>query len=56
MPGIVPGTEWAAFYAGLAAAFGLSIDSRGPNFGLEPLLETVAGSARPRWPRSTRTR
>ena len=45
MPGIVPGTEWAAFYAGLAAAFGLSIDSRGPNFGLEPLLETVAGSA-----------
>jgi DNA-binding transcriptional LysR family regulator len=45
MPGIVPGTEWAAFYAGLAAAFGLSIDSRGPNFGLEPLLETIAGSA-----------
>ena len=45
MPGIVPGTEWAAFYAELAAAFGLSIDSRGPNFGLEPLLETVAGSA-----------
>jgi len=45
MPGIVPGTEWAAFYAGLAAAFGLSIDSRGPNFGLAPLLETIAGSA-----------
>jgi DNA-binding transcriptional LysR family regulator len=45
MPGIVPGTEWAAFYAELAAAFGLSIDSRGPNFGLEPLLETIAGSA-----------
>jgi len=45
MPGIVPGTEWAAFYAGLAAAFGLSIGRRGPNFGLEPLLETVAGSA-----------
>jgi DNA-binding transcriptional LysR family regulator len=45
MPGIVPGTEWAAFYAGLAAAFGLSIDSRGPNFGLASLLETVAGSA-----------
>jgi DNA-binding transcriptional LysR family regulator len=45
MPGIVPDTEWAAFYAELASAFGLSIDSRGPNFGLEPLLETIAGSA-----------
>ena len=45
MPGIVPGTEWAAYYAELAAAFGLTIDSRGPNFGLEPLLETIAGSA-----------
>jgi DNA-binding transcriptional LysR family regulator len=45
MPGIVPGTEWAAFYADLAAAFGLSIDTRGPNFGLEPLLETIAGTA-----------
>lgn len=44
MPGIVPGTEWAAFYADLAAAFGLSIDSRGPNFGLQPLLETIAGT------------
>jgi hypothetical protein len=31
MPGIVPGTEWAAFYAELAAAFGLSIDSSLPN-------------------------
>jgi hypothetical protein len=27
-----------------AAAFGLSIDTRGPNFGLEPLLETIAGT------------
>jgi DNA-binding transcriptional LysR family regulator len=46
MPGIVPGTEWAAFYAELAAAFGLSIDTRGPNFGLDPLLETVASTPR----------
>ncbi len=30
--------------ADLAAAFGLSIDSRGPNFGLDPLLETIAGT------------
>lgn len=44
MPGIVPGTEWAAFYAELAAAFGLSIDTRGPNFGLAPLLETIAST------------
>ena len=44
MPGIVPDTEWAAYYAGLAAAFGLAIDRTGPNFGTEPLLETIAGS------------
>ena len=36
MPGIVPGTEWAAFYDELAAAFGLTIDAVGPNFGTEP--------------------
>ncbi len=44
MPGIVPGTEWAAYYTDLAAAFGLTIDVTGPNFGTEPLLETIAGS------------
>lgn len=32
MPGIVEGTEWAAYYASLAAEFGLTIDSSGPNF------------------------
>jgi DNA-binding transcriptional LysR family regulator len=36
----------AAFYAELAAAFRLSIDTRGPNFGLDPLLETVASTPR----------
>ena len=30
MPGIVPGTEWAAYYDELAAAFGLTIDAVGP--------------------------
>ena len=30
MPGVVPGTQSAAFYAELAAAFRLSIDTRGP--------------------------
>ncbi|MFJ9852316.1 LysR family transcriptional regulator [Streptomyces sp. NPDC101150] len=45
MPGNVPGTEWAAYYDDLAAAFGLTIDSVGPNFGIEPLLDTIADSS-----------
>ncbi|MEU0005281.1 LysR family transcriptional regulator [Streptomyces sp. NPDC006314] len=45
MPGIVDGTEWAAYYAALAAGFGLTIDSVGPNFGTEALLDAVADSA-----------
>jgi DNA-binding transcriptional LysR family regulator/RimJ/RimL family protein N-acetyltransferase len=44
MPGIVAGTEWAAYYDELAAAFGLTIDSTGPNFGIEPLLDVIADS------------
>lgn len=44
MPGIVPGTEWAAYYAQFAAAFELTIDTIGPNFGTEPLLDAVADS------------
>ncbi|HEX4063955.1 MAG TPA: LysR family transcriptional regulator [Streptosporangiaceae bacterium] len=44
MPGLVPGTEWAAYYGDLAAAFGLTIDAAGPNFGLEPLLDAIARS------------
>jgi DNA-binding transcriptional LysR family regulator len=44
MPGIVPGTEWAAFYDDLAAAFGLTIDAVGPNFGTDAMLEVIAGS------------
>jgi Bacterial regulatory helix-turn-helix protein, lysR family len=43
-PGIVAGTEWAAYYGELAATFGLTIDATGPNFGTEPLLEMIAGS------------
>lgn len=39
------GTEWAAYYEELAAAFGLSIDAVGPNFGTESLLDAVADSA-----------
>lgn len=44
MPGIVPGTEWAAYYGDLAAAFGLTIEITGPDFGTEPLLDTIADS------------
>ncbi|WP_073501558.1 LysR family transcriptional regulator [Actinacidiphila paucisporea] len=44
MPGIVAGTEWAAYYDDLAAAFGLTIEVTGPDFGTEPLLDTLAGS------------
>jgi DNA-binding transcriptional LysR family regulator len=45
IPGIRPGTEWAAFYANLAAAYGLRIDGLGPNFGTEALLDAIADSA-----------
>jgi DNA-binding transcriptional LysR family regulator len=44
MPGIVAGTEWAAFYDELAAAFWLSIDVTDPSFGTEPLLDVIACS------------
>jgi DNA-binding transcriptional LysR family regulator len=45
MPTLDPGTEWTAFYDDLAAAFRLSIDVTGPDFGTEPLLDVIAGSA-----------
>jgi DNA-binding transcriptional LysR family regulator len=45
IPGIVPGTEWAAYYDELAAAFGLTIEVTGPNFGTEALLDVVADSS-----------
>lgn len=45
MPGYVAGTEWAAYYDELAAEFGITIDTVGPNFGTETLLEAVADSA-----------
>jgi DNA-binding transcriptional LysR family regulator len=41
IPGIVPGTEWAAFYDDLAAAFDLTIDGHGPHFGDEALMEAL---------------
>ncbi|MFE4358364.1 MULTISPECIES: LysR family transcriptional regulator [Streptomycetaceae] len=42
MPGIVPGTEWGAYYADLVAEFGLTIEATGPNFGSDALLDTIA--------------
>lgn len=43
MPGVEPGTDWSTFYTALVAAFGVQIDTTGPNFGSEHLLATVAG-------------
>lgn len=45
MPGIVAGTEWAAYYEDLATEFGLTIEVTGPDFGTEPLLDTIADSS-----------
>ncbi|MEU0298320.1 LysR family transcriptional regulator [Streptomyces sp. NPDC006175] len=42
MPGLVPGTEWTAYYDDLVAEFGLTIEATGPNFGSDALLDTVA--------------
>lgn len=44
MPTVAPGTEWGAYYLDMAAEFGLTLDTVGPGFGLEPLLATVADS------------
>ncbi|MEU3708745.1 LysR family transcriptional regulator [Streptomyces catenulae] len=62
IPGIRPGTEWAAFYRALSGAFGLSIDALGPHFGDDALMDALADSDssatlvgrgdRYRWPRS----
>ncbi|MGW3998046.1 LysR family transcriptional regulator substrate-binding protein [Amycolatopsis sp. NPDC004772] len=45
LPGVVPGTEWGAYYAEFAAAFDLWIDAAGPNFGIEVVLDTIAESS-----------
>ncbi|GII79220.1 LysR family transcriptional regulator [Sphaerisporangium rufum] len=42
MPGIAPGTEWAAYYDDLADEFGLTVEATGPNFGSDALLDTIA--------------
>ncbi|WP_433361371.1 LysR family transcriptional regulator [Actinoplanes sp. CA-142083] len=45
MPGMAAGTEWAAYYEELSAAFGLTIDVLGPVFGYEALLAEIADSS-----------
>ncbi|WP_405911736.1 LysR family transcriptional regulator [Streptomyces sp. NBC_00963] len=45
MPGIAAGTEVAAYFDELAAAFGLTLDFIGPVFGNEALLAEIADSA-----------
>ena len=45
MPGMRADTEWGAYYAELSATFGLRIDTAGPSFGNEVLLDEIAGSA-----------
>ncbi len=45
MPGVVAGTEWGEYYDALAGAFGIAIDTTGPNFGSEHLLDMIADSA-----------
>lgn len=42
MPGLTPGTEWAAYYDDLVAEFGLTVEATGPNFGSDALLDTIA--------------
>ncbi|TDU90138.1 DNA-binding transcriptional LysR family regulator [Kribbella voronezhensis] len=45
MPGMMPGSEWRLYYEELARAFTLAIDTGGPSFGVEVLLDELAGSA-----------
>lgn len=45
IPGLVPGVEWAVYYAEMVSAFGLSIDGIGPHFGSDHLMDVVADSS-----------
>ncbi|MCF6471938.1 LysR family transcriptional regulator [Nonomuraea sp. MG754425] len=41
MPGNVPGSEWTEFYHLLGAAFGVEIDTSGPDFGWDHFVTDV---------------
>jgi DNA-binding transcriptional LysR family regulator len=45
MPGMLPESEWAAYFDDLADAFGLTIERVGPYFGAEHLLDVLADSS-----------
>lgn len=45
MPGLPADSEWGRYYAELAATFALRIDTAGPSFGSEVLLDELAGSS-----------
>jgi DNA-binding transcriptional LysR family regulator len=44
MPGNARDSEWAEFYRFLSADFGVGIDTSGPVFGREHMVEKIAGS------------
>jgi DNA-binding transcriptional LysR family regulator len=45
MPGMRANTEWGDYYAELSNEFGLHIDTMGPSFGVDSLLDELAESA-----------
>lgn len=45
MPGMRAHTEWGGYYAELSREFGLQIDTMGPSFGVDSLLDELAESA-----------
>ncbi|WP_199444532.1 LysR family transcriptional regulator [Umezawaea beigongshangensis] len=44
MPGNAPDTEWAEFWDAVSVAFGVRIDTTGPNFGYEHFIGGIAAS------------
>lgn len=44
MPGNEPGSEWADYYTYLQREFALSIQTAGPHFGLDHMLDELAAS------------
>ncbi|MFI1828508.1 LysR family transcriptional regulator [Streptomyces sp. NPDC020412] len=44
MPGLPESREWGAFYRELARDFALAVDTSGPDFGVDALLDGVDGS------------
>ncbi|AXB47969.1 LysR family transcriptional regulator [Amycolatopsis albispora] len=45
MPGNEPGSEWADYYHHLRHEFGFGVETAGPDFGLDHMLDEIARSA-----------